>query len=218
MMSATGDYAQGFLDLLFPPRCQVCGRTGASFCAACRGAIEPPPDSLLQGGVSEVVSVGVHGGPLRDAVIRLKFNGRLSLVAPLGELLAVRVSERMDEWQPDLLVPVPIHWFRHFQRGFNQSEVLARAVARRAGVPVEQRALVRTRFQHAQVGLSAQARRANIAGSVAVRHPARLQGRRIVLIDDVCTTGATLAECARAAREEGGAAAVFAVTLTREAS
>lgn len=194
----------------------MCGRAGESFCAACRGAIEPPPDVSLHRAVDELVTVGVHAGPLRDAVIRLKFNGRLSLVPPLGALLAEAVSGRTSAWQPDLLAPVPIHWFRGLQRGFNQSELLASVVSSHLGLAVDGRALRRTRLGHAQVGLSAAARRANIEGAVGVRHADRLRGRRIILVDDVCTTGATLGECARAAREEGGAAAVFAVTLTRE--
>jgi ComF family protein len=113
----------------------------------------------------------------------------------------------------DAIVPVPLHWRRRWQRGFNQSALLAKAVARRYAAPVES-PLRRRRATAAQAGLTHARRRANVAGVFAVKRPAAVAGRRILLIDDVMTTGATAAACA-AALKRAGARYVALLTLAR---
>jgi ComF family protein len=112
-----------------------------------------------------------------------------------------------------VLVPVPLHPRRQRERGFNQSELLAREIARRT-VPVAPGALVRRQDTRPQTGLSAAARRANVKGAFAVRQRARVAGRPVVLVDDVFTTGATAQACARALRE-AGATDVRLLTMAR---
>ena len=113
----------------------------------------------------------------------------------------------------DLIVPVPLHWRRRLSRGFNQSELLARAVARRYGLRPDN-ALRRKRSTSVQAGLSHAGRRLNVAGAFVARRTADLEGRRVLLVDDVMTTGATLGSCA-AALKRAGARYVAVLTLAR---
>jgi len=113
-----------------------------------------------------------------------------------------------------LIVPVPLHPRRRRERGFNQSELIARELARRADTSVAPDALVRRQDTAPQTGLSAASRRANVRGAFAVRQRARVSGRTVVLVDDVFTTGATAHACARALRE-AGAAEVRLLTMAR---
>ncbi|MCZ7544770.1 MAG: phosphoribosyltransferase family protein [Anaerolineae bacterium] len=113
---------------------------------------------------------------------------------------------------PDLILPVPLHANRQRWRGYNQSTLLAEALGVRLEVPVAADALARVRDTRAQVGLSARARRQNVSGAFVVRAPHRVSGRTILLVDDVVTTGATLAACAEALYQ-ADAEAVWAVTL-----
>ena len=112
------------------------------------------------------------------------------------------------------LVPVPLHPTRRRQRGFNQAELLAAALARGSGLAVSPGVLVRRKDTPPQAGLSSAARRKNVAGAFAVRHRSRVMGRTLVLVDDVTTTGATAGACARALME-AGAAEVRLVTAAR---
>ena len=137
--------------------------------------------------------------------------GRVKTVRrPLGELLATALPR--DE-RFDAVVPVPLHWRQRWQRGFNQSELLARGIARRRGVPVIA-ALRRVRHTATQTGLSNTSRRRNVAGAFEVRHRRPVAGKRILLVDDVMTTGSTVAACAAALRR-AGALRVVVLTVAR---
>jgi len=203
------------LDLLYPPRCVVCREPGPErFCARCRHTItaaEPPlrVRSVLAGRGC----VGKYTGPLREAVLYLKYHDRRALADDVGALLAARLEAVRDEWQPEALVPVPIHPQRRRERGYNQAELLAAALGRRCGLPVRD-ALERVRDTPPQVGLSRKERHENVRNAFAPRAGAA-PGRRAVLIDDVQTTGATLEEAARMLRA-AGAHQVYALTLCWE--
>jgi ComF family protein len=128
----------------------------------------------------------------------------------LGERLASAIPR---DQRFDLIIPVPLHWRRRFQRGFNQAALLAARVARRYAVPVVV-AVRRRRATATQAGLSNAKRRANVAGAFEVRRPRAVAGRRILLVDDVMTTGATASACA-AALKRAGARYVAVLTLAR---
>jgi ComF family protein len=134
------------------------------------------------------------------------------LARPLAAYMerAISIDERFDA-----VVPVPLHWRRQWDRGFNQAELLARYIARRRGIPVLQ-ALRRKRATETQAGLASAGRRRNVAGAFVLRSRpgARLEGGKILLIDDVMTTGATASACASALKR-GGALSVSLLTLAR---
>lgn len=212
------------LDLLLPPVCPGCGREGAPICVTCREYMarrleEPPgvPIGLASNqppGVVQLEWCASFNGVARASVHALKYDGELRLVAPLSELMAARW--RRAGIGGDALVPVPVHAQRRRQRGFDQAELLARGVGERLGLPVVL-ALQRASRTTAQHQLGRRARQDNVAHAFGIvpRHAAEIAGRWLVLIDDVVTSGATLAGCA-GALYGAGASAVSALTLARE--
>ena len=161
--------------------------------------------------VDRARAVGEYDGALREIIHALKYQRRRSLARPLAALMRTRGAAVLE--QADYIVPVPLHWRRQYGRGFNQ----AREIARHLGPPVVD-VLVRRRATRAQVELAADRRRANVAGAFGVRrrwfHDKRLRRKKLVLIDDVSTTGATLEACARVLKESG-ASEVYALTAAR---
>jgi ComF family protein len=144
---------------------------------------------------------------LRKLIHLYKYGRIRTLARPLSDFLAhaLPLDERFD-----CIVPVPLHWRRRWKRGFNQSEFLARALARRSGIPMV-KALARSRSTKAQAGLSNHARRQNVMKAFRARP---VPGKRILLIDDVMTTGATATACALALKR-AGAARVALLTVAR---
>jgi ComF family protein len=133
---------------------------------------------------------------------------------PLARALAGNLASALPRDQKfDVVVPMPLHWRRKWQRGFNQAELLARRTARRCGIPVAN-AVRRIRPTSAQAGLSNAQRRENVAGAFRFKTRRAIQGRRVLLIDDVMTTGATASACALALKR-GGAASVTLLALAR---
>ena len=169
-------------------------------CGLCRRGLNP---------FDAVYSFGFYEGALRDLVHLFKYGRVASLAEPLGEMM-LRVLPRHEAF--DLIVPMPMHWWRRWQRGFNQAELLARRIARSTGVPVKNP--LRRRATAPQAGLSHARRRANVAGAFRVKPRVRLDGRRILLVDDVFTTGATAGACA-ATLKKAGAARVVVLSLAR---
>jgi competence protein ComFC len=170
-------------------------------CALCR---------LGATGFDAAYSFGSYEGELRELIHLFKYGRVRTLVGPLGKLLAraLPVDERFDA-----IVPVPLHWWKRWQRGFNQSELLAKEIARRRGIPVK-RCVRRVKSTSAQAGLTNAKRRANMSGAFQAKHGRPLDGMRVLLIDDVMTTGSTAAACARALKD-AGAGYVALLTVAR---
>ncbi len=151
-------------------------------------------------GFDAAYSFGAYAGVLRELIHLYKYRRIRSLARPLTELLSIALPR--DE-KFDAITPVPLHWRRRWQRGFNQSALLAGGIAERTGLPVV-RALRRVRATPAQAGLSKTRRRQNVASAFAPRASALgLAGKRVLLIDDVMTTGSTAAACALALKRAG---------------
>ena len=206
--------ADGLLGLVYPRRaeCMGCG-TKAGFerdwlCEECRqaladrwvGACEPPAGGLIDA----AACAWLYGGPAGGLIRNLKYRGVTRLGEPMGRHMA-RAFETLQPLQVDIVVPVPMHPRRLRQRGFNHAELLARAVAQQMGLPVLA-ALSRIRNTRQQARLNDVQRLSNLEGAFALT--ADVSGRQVLLVDDVCTTGATANACARALLE-GGANAVY---------
>jgi ComF family protein len=152
-------------------------------------------------------------GIARKAILLCKHGARVGLLRHLARLLGEEASAYLTVHEWNAIVPVPLHWTRRWRRGFNQAEVLARAVGRRHGLPMLRRVLVRVRATPPQQGGVA-ARRRNVRGAFRTIRAAAIEGRRLLLVDDVFTTGATANACAHALLE-AGALAVGVLTLAR---
>ena len=149
---------------------------------------------------------------MRKLIHLFKFEGVRTLQKPLGSLLAQALPRELSF---DAIVPMPLHWRKRWQRGFNQSELLAREIGRRWHVPV--RALVRRRKSTMpQAGLTSAQRRKNVEGAFKSGKRSPLKGMRLLLIDDVLTTGATASACARALKRAGAAQVTFLALARRD--
>lgn len=154
----------------------------------------------------------LYAPPLDRLIIELKFGDRLYLGRTLGALLAEAAVQRAPE-MPQLLVPVPLHPARLRERGYNQAMELARPLRRQLGIPIVD-AVERIRATPGQAGLSARERRRNVRGSFKVKDAGVAKGKRVAIVDDVLTTGATAAEMARCLTR-AGAASIIVWTLAR---
>lgn len=227
--------ANRILDLLFPETCPSCNgpsqahRT-APFCNTCWAGIQPyegpmcrvcglPLPSSYADRCAECTadppeyethrSFSLYDGTLREAIHRLKYGKLRRLAPPLADLLFA-----MDIPDVDYIVPVPLHPSRLKQREFNQAGLVARHLSRRTGIPLDLLSLEKVTNTPPQVGLPRRQRLANERKAFRVLEGGPLKGRRVLLMDDVATTGATLRACARALAA-GGTALVEAVTLAR---
>lgn len=202
------------LPRLCQPFCPKCGRLIASramvpfttACGECR--LDPPPFGVCR-------SPGLYESGLKQCIHLFKYEGRRDLARPLGLLMAECVSREFQGIAFDAIVPVPLHRSKLRARGFNQAELLARELGKRAGMPVAHRALVRVEARESQSTLARAARLKNIMGVFAVSSREAVEGKRLLLIDDVFTTGATVDECVRVLLGSGaGAVDVCTLAIT----
>ena len=200
-----------------PPSCTVCGRaltgTGPSpglpdldlTCGAC---LQSPPQ------FTRARSVLIFDGVGRDLVHQLKYADRLDGAGAMGAWMVQAAGEAAQT--ADLIVPVPLHYLRLVRRRYNQAQILAQVIARETGLPLESDGLRRVRRTKSQVGLNARERAENVRGAfqVSPKLRDRLAQARVLLVDDVLTTGATVSACAQAL-SRAGASEVTVLTLAR---
>ena len=197
------------LSALAPPRCAACDEpvsTMVAFCAACASQMEP-----LGPMSAGAIAAFAYGGPVTRALARCKYEDRPDLARPLGDLLWRAVEPWAATLRDACVVPVPLHPERLAERGFNQSALLATRIAPRLGAPFAPRALVRTSDSTRQATLDRRARARNAARAFLVRAPRQVQGRPVLLVDDVRTTGATLDACTLALLAAGATHVGWAV-------
>ena len=128
---------------------------------------------------------------------QLKYNHKFLLGKYLGENLGYAISEAVNKWQIDMIVPVPLHHVKRAERGYNQSYYITKGLNKVLNIPVNQRIIKRKRFTQSQTKLDRKAREQNIKGAFALRRNSLIVGKNILLVDDVVTTGATVRECGR---------------------
>ncbi len=227
------------LDLLLPPRCHICrtviDRSGAlhicndcysrlpfisspvcSICGVpfsgvgndhpCGSCLTDPPH------YSAARAALAYEGSCRDLIHAFKYSGRSHLRRPLGLLTAQQLAFYAAQCAPDILLPVPLHKKRLRMRGFNQAVLLGEVLSSAWHIPLLRQALIRTRWTTPQVELDRNNRLHNLKGAFSVTNPAAIAGKRVLLVDDVVTTGSTLRECAGTLLK-AGAADVFAVSV-----
>jgi len=206
------DVGAAFLDLVAPRRCAGCelellgGELG--WCEGCAVLLEDAGESHAP--PAPAASLYAYGGPLRDAIRRLKYGRRTELLGTLGPLLAGGVAPYAG--RVDVVVPVPLHPRRLRERGFDQAALLAKPVAAALCLRFDPRRLRRVRHTRAQAGLDAGARVSNVREAFVARDDARRP--RVLLVDDVRTTGATFTACAEVLRR-AGATHVYTLSLAR---
>lgn len=222
----------GLLDLFFPPACAICQAPPATelpicerclaaltrlpdpVCAQCRAFVPEPHTRCVRGHRRQpaiVWATGLFDDYYRELVHTFKFDRRLDCGMFLAQRLSEMVREDDRSAQIDWVVPVPLHPARQRERGFNQSSFLAAPIAEAIGKPLNDQALRRIRNTSTQTALDYRQRRANVAGAFAPEEAA-VGDMNILLVDDVMTTGATLAECAAVLRKAGARGVFGAVS------
>ncbi len=207
------------LDFVFPPRCAACPRRGALLCSACCASCRLVPDSanqeqhrrLASPFLASTAGAYIFEGPVREAIHLLKYHRRTHVAMPLGDLLARYLLAH--PLIVDAIVPVPLHPDRLRLRGYNQAALLGQRLAQQIGVPLLDRHVLRVRHTGQQADLNRAERRANVEAAFAWRS-ARRPPPRILVIDDVLTTGATVDAVAQALHV-AGARTVHALALAR---
>ena len=194
------------LPRLLPPFCRKCGRSesGGSLCPTCWG---------WRSDIDGIRSCFHFDGIIRRAVYELKYHGLKSISGSLAELMADYLQ---NDFPPcEVLVPVPLHPKRLRQRGYNQSEILSRKLGELTGLPMDGDCLIRLKDSLPQArSKTVEERRRNVDSAFTCRD-GRFTGKRVILVDDVCTSGSTLETCAEALKA-AGAASVWGLTLARE--
>ena len=219
------------LDLLFPLKCIGCGREGDLICASCQQSLpwirlpfcskcgivtdsddlcsvcmqHPPAAEVLR-------SLFIFEGVIRDVIHQLKYKRLKAMSIPLGHFLAEYLIS--NQVPADILVPVPLHPKRLRERGYNQALLLANEAGKHSNIPVLENVIRRRKNTASQAKTnSASERRINVKDAFVYTH--KLEGKNILLIDDVCTTGATLNACALSL-QEAGAKSVWGLTIARD--
>ena len=229
------DIINGFIDLIYPPNCAICSSVSSyEICPSCRNSLipigretcikcgnpksrdDPCPYCLaIEFHFDMAVSVYAYEEPLRDALLDFKYHKSARKGRALARLLGESYKESiLGKSQFDIIIPVPITQRKKKLRSYNQSEILANGMKKVSGIPVLPFVLERTRESPSQTGLDLQGRMKNVAASFSVVDDTLVRGKKILLIDDIITTGATVNECAKVLLE-AGARRVVAFSLAR---
>ena len=230
-------------DLIFPPLCPICKtlfddkEEDLTLCPNCRKAIRsvhppycphcglPVPSDDETGYLCGPClterwhfkvhrSSGLYEGALKEAIHTFKYGGVFPLVRVFGDLLQSTFQTLSQDYPVDVMIPVPLHIRRLRERGFNQALLLVKELNRRIGIPYEERVLKKIKDTPVQIALKKRERKKNLTGAFQVKTQEAIQGKAVMLVDDVYTTGATVNECSRALLK-AGAERVAVLTVAR---
>lgn len=235
---------RAFINTLLPPRCLKCGKVLSSqngLCAECFNKIHFISEPLcyrcgrpfasemhLKSGVKHICgqclkekrplfamrrAAFMYDDESKNLILDFKFKDKIFYAETLANMMFVAGKDIWTE-NPDMILPVPIHRLRLLKRRYNQSALLAQYLARKTGITTDSESLVRHENTVPQVQLSGQARRRNLQKAFALTAPEKIKGKKVVLIDDVETTGSTLNECAKVLKK-AGVAEIYALTAAR---
>ena len=205
--------AEAVLELLYPRKCLLCGallnRSETDLCRSCRTQTE---DYARYGrkipNIRSFTAVWYYEDRVRESLLRYKFYNVRCYAPAYARVLAMRIQEELD--RPEVLTWVPVSRLRRMKRGYDQVELIAKAVGKDLGIPCV-RAVRKIRSNRPQSGLkSAAERRANVLGVYEMKNPQLIRGKRVLLLDDILTTGATASECARVILTAGAEEVLFA--------
>ena len=242
MICEAKEIVSGLADILFPPECPACGTvliadgeqlfcpeclstinfTTSPLCTSCglpftvtEGAnhlcedciLAPPPFSMAR-------ALGKYEGSLLDVIHLFKYHGNVSAGEALGRMMAKARYDSLAIGNYSLIIPVPLHLKKLRDRGFNQSLILASQISKMFSIPLDFTTLRRVIHTESQVGLSRQKRAANVRGAFEITDQSRIKNKKVLLIDDVYTTGSTAKECSKILAQNG-AEEVAVLTLAR---
>lgn len=226
---------KALIDFVYPPACVVCGADAAGdVCSTCRAELMPRQEPrcprcagrigaqpLQPDGCSScrdvrfhfdaVFTLGQDDGALRLAIRRIKRAGHEPLALVLGDLLYQQAGAALAAWRPDVTVPIPMHWLRRLVRGVNGPELVAERLAQRLRVPCEPRLVRRRRYTRPQGSLPPGERLKNVRRALSLGKGYDVRGTRVLLVDDILTTGATANAVAQLLKHAGAAAVATAV-------
>ena len=231
------------LSLIFPLECRICKKTlevgnltyicpecftrirfiKEPYCLKCGRPLRPFEDRICKNCQKEkryfkkICSISLYQGVMREAILLLKYQKVKALISPLGKLLLKYCQENLKINDFDLVLPVPLYRSKRKEREFNQAEVFARMIAEHYSLPLAQENLLRIRDTRTMSGLNPEERRRNVKGAFSVKRQEEVKNKRILLIDDICTTGATVDECSKVLLT-AGVKEVTVLTLARTPS
>ncbi len=210
------DTKRRLLAILFPERCPYCGEVIKPLDVACEDCKEEmPSDKLITqiAGIYEAFSPFPYDGKYKDAILKIKFGKRKQFAPQLAEIMAEKLKEYKDVSHFDVITFVPLHKDTLKERGFNQSELLAKHLSENIGIPCEA-VLKKIKKNKPQHKLIAKERKKNVEGVFRCTDKKLVKGRKILLVDDIVTTGLTLSECIKILNEKG-AEEIFCITFAK---
>ena len=224
----TGNYIKSVLDVFLPRKCSGCKEVlqadESSICRQCLQSLKPVDPKRIEREFekdflpSEIISnftslfVFEKESILQDIIHDIKYNKQFNSAITLGKMFAQKHTNLLEEWAIDLIIPVPLHHLKKAERGFNQSDFFAKGIAKASKIKYSTNTIKRIRYTESQTGFNKIEREENMANAFKVKKEKLVEGKNILLVDDVITTGATIRECGKALINSG-ADQVFAGSI-----
>ncbi|KAF0151733.1 MAG: putative amidophosphoribosyltransferase [Ignavibacteria bacterium] len=220
--------ANQLLDFFFPSFCAACkiklSCTERFVCPSCISKIQKASQERIEHEfqrkfLSSQIIAGFHSAfvfesekELQTILHLLKYNGKFLLGKFLGEIAAAETIAKIKLWSADLILPVPLHSLKKAERGYNQSDFICKGISKVLKIPYKAKIIKRTRFTLSQTTMTLEERKQNVHEAFEIKRKKDIAGKRIIIVDDVITTGATITECARVLKENG-AEEIFAFSV-----